>query len=161
MSCYFIGEESIYQLADYLNTLRKIGWDYFGYSMNSDLRNALAPDGVNVKGIYTMLAELNMSAVNSRYKDDNGIQTYQEFDVIEKRNIEPLYHPNDWNSETQCLVIKPWHYQLLKKLQCFIYQCSEDINRNNELLKGLEILASQITSFIVDNQPEYRAAQWG
>ena len=156
MSCYFIGEESIYQLADYLDTLRDIGFDYFGYSMNVELRNELS--GAKIEEIYTILAELNMSAVNSRYED---VQVYQDFNVIDKRNINPLYHPNDWSGEKQCFEIKPWHYQLLKKLQCFIYQCSEDINRDNNLLKALEKLEYEIMGFIVTNQPEYVNAQWG
>lgn len=155
MSCYFVGENSIYQLACYLQSLKEIGFDYFGYSINETLGYELKN---STKEIYEQLAELNMRAVNDRYEKN---QIYQPYDVIRKKDIEYIYHSREWNSEQKVEVIKPWHYQLLKKLQCFTYQCSEDINRDNKLLKGLEKLETQIAMYIVNNQPEYEKALWG
>lgn len=40
------------------------------------------------------------------------------------------------------------------------YQCSEDGNKENELLNGLINLKNTLMAFIVMNQEEYKAADW-
>lgn len=152
MSCFVFDENKIVSLADYIGGLRTAGFDFFGYSIPEQLNDAL--QGHNTSDIYYQLANLNICAFNSRYDEKIEVVPYSEIE-----QIKILYRVNEWKDGH--FVIKQWHYDLLKLLQSFMYQCEEDINRNNKLLNGLKELEKTLIFFIVQNQPEYIKAVWG
>ena len=47
-----------------------------------------------------------------------------------------------------------------KLLDSFIYQCEEDVNRDNELLEALCATSRTLYAFIVQNSADYAAAEW-
>lgn len=155
MSAFILNPENTAALADYIDTLNYVGFDYFGYSIPRELNAALnlTTRAGNEKKIFNALYSLNVKAVNGRYNDN-------EPETIEKPTQYPiLYHPKDYGNGHD--IIKPWHYKLLKTLQCFIYQCCEDATINEPLYKALEELEKTIVFYIVQNQEEYTAAPWG
>ena len=155
MSAFILNPETTAALADYIDTLNYIGYDYFGYSIPRELNAALnlTTRAGNEKKIFNALYSLNVKAVNGRYNDN-------EPETIEKPTQYPtLYHPRDYANGHD--IIKPWHYKLLKTLQCFIYQCCEDATINEPLYKALEELEKTIAFYIVQNQDDYVNAPWG
>lgn len=166
MSCFYVGAKRVYQLAEYIQSLYTLGFDYFHYSIPEELCKELRSE--KLKDIYEQLAELNVNAVNSKYasSEDEKI-TYRPYKEISQRNINSMYHPCNYSGITEesgyCksyVSIELWHYELYKALQCFIYQCSEDVNRNNKLLAGLKVLETRLAQFIVENQIEYQILKW-
>ena len=155
MSAFILNPEKIAALADYIDTLNYVGFDYFGYSIPQALNHALqlTTRTGNEKKIFNALYSLNVRAVNGRYNNN-------EQETIEKPTQYPvIYHPKDYGNGHD--IIRPWHYQLLKTLQCFIYQCCEDATINDPLYKALEELEKTIAFYIVQNQDAYYNAQWG
>lgn len=51
--------------------------------------------------------------------------------------------------------------QVLKSLQCLLYQCAEGDTPETDLYKKMDSLASKIAMFIVTQSPEYQVATWG
>lgn len=157
MSAFIMNLTSIAALADYIDTLNFVGFDYFGYSIPETLNRSLnlTTRTGNATKIFNALYALNVRAVNGRYNDN-------EPDATEMPKTRPtLYHPAEWNAASSIYFIEPWHYQLLKTLQCFIYQCTEDATINDPLYKALKDLEHTIIYFIATNSPEYSAAVWG
>ena len=155
MSAFIMNPETIASLADYIDSLNSMGFDYFGYSIPMELNQALnlTTRIGNETIIFNALYSLNVRAVNGRYNDN-------EPEEIEKpKNYPTLYHPRDYKNGHD--LIKPWHYKLFKTLQCFIYQCCEDATINDPLYKALERLEHVIAFYIVQNQEEYTKAPWG
>lgn len=155
MSAFILNPETIAALAAYIDTLNFVGFDYFGYSIPRELNEALeltTRDG-NEKKIFNALYRLNVKAVNGRYNDNEPEETEKP------KEYPTLYHPQDWQNGHA--IIKPWHYKLLKTLQCFNYQCCEDATKNDPLYKALEILEQTIIYYIVQNQEDYVKAPWG
>ena len=155
MSAFILNPEIIAAIADYIDTLNYVGFDYFGYSIPRELNEALnlTTRTGNETKIFNALYSLNVRAVNGRYSDN-------EPEEIEKPKQYPtLYHPQDWQNGHA--IIKPWHYQLLKSLQCFIYQCCEDATKKDPLYLALEKLENTIVFYIVQNQEDYTRATWG
>lgn len=163
MSAFIMSIDSIASLAEYIDTLNWLGFDYFGYSIPRSLNSALALGcgSGNEKKIFEALYALNVQAVNGRYKADNDTT------VELPKRIEQIYHPKEpkhFDNEGHVFWIddiKPWHYQLLKKLQCFIYQCEEDTTIDNPILKSLQELEQELCRYIAENNIEYEMAKWG
>jgi len=51
--------------------------------------------------------------------------------------------------------------QVLKSLECFLYQCSEGEIDKEPLYKTLEEIKNILTSHIINKLPEYEKAIWG
>lgn len=157
MSAFILDEKKIAALADYIDCLNFVGFDYFGYSIPKELHDALKLEkrSGNSIQIFNALYSLNVRAVNGRYKDTEP--TPEETTIPKDRPT--LYHPQDWQNGHA--IIKPWHYTLLKLLQCFNYQCCEDATIKDPLYIALEKLEKTLIYYIVENQEEYNNAPWG
>ena len=54
------------------------------------------------------------------------------------------------------------HFQVLKSIECFLYQCAEgEIPEKSTLYKALERIAEHLKSHIINKLPEYERAVWG
>lgn len=156
MSTFIMNSISIAQLAEYISALNYVGYDFFGYSIPESLNNALnLTRTADEKKIFNALYALNVKAVNGRYNDNTPDTTEMP------KEYKTIFHVKAWDGKNSTYKIEPWHYQLLKRLQCFIYQCTEDATINDPLYKALKDLEHTIIYFIVTNSPEYSAAIWG
>lgn len=157
MSAFILNPEIIAGLAAYIDTLNYVGFDYLGYSIPRELHDALNLEKStnNEKHIFNALYSLNVKAVNGRYPDTEPTPEFCDM----PKNYPTLHHPQEWSNGHA--IIKPWHYRLLKTLQCFNYQCCEDATRNDPLFLALEELEKTIVFYIVQNQEEYTKAPWG
>ncbi len=86
-----------------------------------------------------MLFDLNCKAVDARYgAGDNAGETY---------TYKPMPHNNI--------------YQVLKYIDCLIYQCSEgDIPETSDLYDAINQLSGEIAHKLVEAMPQYQQADW-
>ena len=168
MSSFILEEKRIAQLADYIATLHNAGFDSFGYSIPEDLHKELLDcrdryGFMEEKKIFKKLYELNAAAVAGRYNRDQ--EPTPEFPkdytaLHHPRQPRKAFGPEDRPTKYYYEEIQPWHYQLLKTLQCFLYQCNEDATYKDPLFLALKQLEPLMMNHIISNQPDYVSAQW-
>lgn len=56
--------------------------------------------------------------------------------------------------------LRPTKIQLIKSLQCFLYQCSEGNVPETRLFKALEIVVNRLKDEYISGLDEYKAAEW-
>lgn len=97
----------------------------------------------------------------------------RELFVMNDKALRERYGNDEWwledvDKETEYWCFDMGHnlyfkekFQLLKSLQCYLYQCSEGKVPECDLYKALENLEQQIQTDIVCHLPEYEQANWG
>lgn len=94
--------------------------------------------------LFRMLDNMNREALAARYEE----RAAEYFDMEPREPIEYSIHRRD-----------PW--QLLKTMQCYLYQCEEsDRITETALYKCVERAAQQLQNKLVSEIPEYAAAEW-
>ena len=105
--------------------------------------------------IYAVLYKLNETACEDRYK--------MEPDDTDEVPAMPQTFPHLLNflnyRDGRYIVDRDFH-AFVKLLDSFIYQCEEDVNRDNELLDALILTSRALYAFIVQNTAEYNDADW-
>lgn len=86
------------------------------------------------------LLNLNISAVDSRYREKNKRHTVRDYS-FQDVTVSPI--------------------QALKSLHCFIYQCGEGGIPKRKLFRLVERIAQGVQNEIVMALPEYAKAEWG
>lgn len=95
--------------------------------------------------VFDQLLELNRLSLKSRYEDAESMF----FDVDRSKAVwlsRQLGH-ND--------------YQLLKSLNCFLYQSCEGNANKTDLYKTIDSIANNYSSDLVTKSIEYQNATWG
>lgn len=163
MSAFLLNENRIAQLADYLSTLHNCGLNFFGYDMPQELRTELFDcrdiyGNTSTRKIFEKLYNLNAAAVSGRYNTPSDAVP----DLPAFTHLHQFRKPaQDDNIKRWYEEIEPWHYELLKLFQCFLYQCDEDATRETDLFKALKCLEYTMLNHIVANNPEWIKANWG
>jgi hypothetical protein len=70
-----------------------------------------------------------------------------------------VHHPPEYREHG--FAVRPWHYQLAKLLDCWLYQTAEDATYKDPLRLAMKEFRDNLYSFIVGNSPDYTAAPWG
>lgn len=108
------------------------GWD--------TTKHTIAPFPVSDEAFQELgqkLWDMNAAAVNQRYGE---------------LNEAPQYHLVCDNVD---------EFQVLKSLQCFLYQCSEGNVPELDLYKQLRQVEMNIMRKLIDTMPQYKKAEWG
>lgn len=85
------------------------------------------------------MVNLNYGAVNERYGEEETPEKFQRV-----RNMPGT------------------HIQIVKSLQCYLYQCTEGEQfENSKLYQGLRRLEEHLLNEIVTSLPTYEKAVWG
>ena len=151
MSCFIMQDRALAAIAESICSIGNAGYNPFGMEIPRSLREALddchrdrwlMPDLV-----YKALYKLNLAAYSGRYREDA-----EEVTPNMPKGCEIAY---------PCRDPKPWHYQLLKLLDCFVYQCEEDATKNAPLLLGVREFSAELAIWLVRNNPEYLESLWG
>lgn len=113
----------------------------------------------DVSKIFSELYRLNLTAYNGRYRNESSD------DVIPciPKDFPHLIQPLVWGcsgSTSYHWILNADYYAFSKILASFIYQCEEDINRSNELLKALQNTLADFNNFLISNTAEYVNAAW-
>ena len=153
MSAFMISDNTLSMITNILCRLQVAGYDSFGFespeSLNEVFSNCRDYYGFwTGEKVFSELANMNAAALKARYKDPDdmiGNPKYKkDIDIWEARENGP----------------KQWHYQFLKSLQCYLYQCTEGSIPETALYKALKELENIITYYIVTHTPEYKKAIW-
>ncbi len=140
MSSYMVADETINRVVE---------WLYWEVTKNQWLRDKLE----RVSGIDTTsygwsetlgkaMFDLNIAGVNDRYGDGEA----EKF-----RDLNYGYKPAH-GSEVQ----------VLKSMQCWLYQCSEGEVVKHPLYQFFQdMVEPHVMSSIISDLPEYQAAAWG
>lgn len=157
MSCFLMNAESIAAITDYIVSVHRGGFSFAGFEAPRSLKEELK-DCDDPQIVYSRLAHLNVSAYCCRYPYEDGV-------------IMELYRPNTKHSRAEWsqletdhhahFVVRPWHYAMLKRIDCFIYQCSEDVNKHNKLLKAMCDFRHALAEFMIANNNKYVNSVWG
>lgn len=104
-----------------------------GYSLNYKFDDT----NPNADNLFNDMILLNLKAVNYRYDEKNHL-VKNKFKEVEETNI----------------------YQILKSLQCFLYQCSEGEMMKDKLFIALQKIEEILISDIISHLDEYKKAKW-
>lgn len=166
MSCVLLRSETLSALAEYAASLLNMGYEYFGMNAPESLFEALkdCSDGYRFfseEKIYAKICELNRAAYTGRYEG--------EPEALSRLPAKmPPYHANRQYDRGKYLggdqghwEVSAWHYQMFSRLDCFLYQCSENPAHKTPLFQAMSELRDAFALFIVRNSAEYAAHPWG
>lgn len=105
--------------------------------------------------IYAVLYKLNEAAYEGRYQMEQD--SADEVPAM-PQTFPHLLHLLPWDSKH--FTIDRDFYAFTKLLDSTIYQCSEDVNRDSEVLAALSAISRALYSFIVHNSADYSSAEW-
>ncbi len=148
MSAYIVDDETINRIVAGLSWASEFGeWDRPLPKPTSKKLNLVyaGPDAFG-----NILRNMNAEAVSSRYPNDNPDELPGPVDSNGK-NSPYQYHQ----------VEPPSPVQMVKSLQCYLYQCAEGNVPENNLYKALDAYVSELCIHIVTNSAEYSTAKWG
>ena len=146
MSAWMVSNETISKIANLIETYNIVGFNGFGFNFPEELEKRFKYK--TAKEIFTELVNMNIESLKQRYPGH-----YQEL----VGDVEFLPNADIWQSREKGLT---YHYQLLKSLHCFSYQCCEGSVPDCELYKAIEKLAIHLSNYIISKMPEYQAAEW-
>ena len=107
--------------------------------------------------IYRRLYAVNIRAYNGRYTnhEEPADETAPVIDVGEYI----VHHPPEHREHG--FAVRPWHYQLAKLLDFWLYQTLEDATRNAPLRLAMAEFRDALYGFIIQNSPRYIEIPWG
>jgi len=144
MSSFIVEEKTINKIVNFLVTCAYSKEEFkpcitneinkFGLDLtyNSEDKN---PDA---RHLGQRMFVLNQKAVNFRYKEKGNFELFKFDDSINEYNL----------------------MQILKSLQCFLYQCSEGEIMKEPLFKTLERITNIIKEHIINHLEDYKKAKW-
>ena len=159
MSCFIVNPRTVARIANYIAAQINMGFNYTGLYLDlpenyvAHVTKAGRADEVE---IYKRLYGINYMGYEARYGDrgkeelDDCLALMEKFDEYDNRIDQPR------NGKAE-----PWQYQMLKSMQCFLYQCDEsDEVRDTESFKVVKMMIAALKDYIVSHLPEYQAAEW-
>lgn len=111
-------------------------------------------DETNENELGKKLIQLNVKALCSRYKDDSNKELMKHYDQVIKKYSYNYIMPN---CKAQYSENK---YQMIKSVDCFLYQCSEGNIPKTKLYKKVQKKLDNFKNWMLDIQPEYEKAKW-
>lgn len=163
MSCFVMNPGTISGIADSVATVVNLGFNYNGFDCPQSLRDAVQTfrtkpfNEVSARRVYKAMFALNVRAVCGRYRE-TADETAP--DVIDAPPVYLHYAESVRIGEHWARRIEPGVYQLVKALDCYLYQTDEDGTKDDPLRKGLDDLRTTLCRFITVNAPEYIEAPW-
>lgn len=146
MSAFYVGHKSLSMLTDIISRYLVTGYNGFGFEFPGSVVDYF--NGKTDEEIFAELRQMNVDALHERYDDAEDM-----YDDLGYEDGHDIWEPRE-------MEIKQWHYQLLKSLQCYIYQCSEGKVTDRELYKAIDEMSVRVGMFIAMHHPEYEEADW-
>lgn len=147
MSAFYVGTESLSMITDIISRYLVGGFNSFGFEFPREIMTLF--EGESDKTIFNALAGTNLNALEQRYSKETAAEMFDGKDYEDGHDI--------WEPRNG---VQPWHYQLLKSLKCYIYQCSEGNVPDSPIYKAIDKLIDNLAMFIACNQQEYEDAEW-
>lgn len=159
MSSYIVDPKTIAIISNYIADLVNVGFNgmHLHYTIPEKFRkNVIDKNGrANPEEIFKRLYNLNIDAYMTRY-DTNAEEMKMHLDDVDNfKQYDTQIH--DYGHKVQ-----PYHYQLLKSMHCYLYQCAESEELINcTIYTTVKGIADALSSKIIDSLPEYNSAIWG
>ena len=158
--------ESIATIADFITSVFKYGYNGCDMAFSENTKQVIFKnckifadektdfcDIVSVENVFNILTQMNYSAVNQRYKE-------HDFDTEPFiNNYTRFKRPINYNNGI--FEIPTSYYQLLKTIDCYLYQCSEGNVPESALYKAVQSIRNTLANWIISNTPAFNAAEWG
>lgn len=161
MSCMVMNPESLAAIANAVETRLNVGYNYWGFeapeSLYDELRDCQTTGLYHAEPIYQKLYALNILAYNGCYS--NHEEPADEIAPIINGSKYVVHHPPQYREHG--FAVCPWHYQLAKLLDFWLYQTNEDVTHNAPLRLAMKEFRDGLYHFIVLNSPDYIAVRWG
>lgn len=160
MSCFIVDPKTVAAIANYIAAQINGGFNCTHLAVDiphefiesvSDKYNFAKPEF-----IFKKLYRLNWEAFNTRYEGrypenldqcSADMRKFAEYDA-------PLTGMFEHKIEAQ-------HWQMLKSMECFLYQCAESAEIENSVeYKTVRNMKNALKDRIVHNMAEYEAAEW-
>ena len=165
MSCFIMNDSALSALADFIGCLLNHGYNYFSFPapaiLHIELNDCNEHGSYQEEKIYNRLYSLNVAAYRGRYPEEtvDYWPDYKENIKYKPTTYGPM-NPDDERSGYTAQV-QPWHFEMLNRLDCFLYQCAEDATYNTDLYKALKALQVELMRFICQHSTPYTAHKWG
>lgn len=144
----YVGYETLSMLTDMIVRYKANGYGAYGFYFPYELMECF--EIADEEMTFELLEHLNVSALMEEYEDWE--------DRIEHKGYDTKY--DIWKPRTLKSPVKDWHYQFLKSLNFFVYNCSGEKTSNTILYKGMKDLANNVAQFIACNSKKYEDAEW-
>ena len=159
MSCFIMKTESLALLADAIAKIHNYDFCYLGFSPDNslyvELRDVNRYGHVDESAVFAKLYRLNDKAYCCRYKQQHNPEQIPEYDF---KNLHSMVRHVQYIG---AYVIEPWHYQLMKLLDCWLYQTDEDDTARDDFRLTIRDLRDVLCRFIVRSHKDYDMYPWG
>ena len=159
MSSFIMSPETVAYIAEYIAAHINNGFNYTHLynGLPQEFVNRVMIDGMgSPELIYKQLYALNYDAFEGRYEGrhaedlESCREFANEFSVFDNR----IDKPSTGKAEK-------WHYQMLKSMRCYLYQCNEgEVFVQTDTYKAVENMVKGLTDYIINKLPEYQEAEW-
>lgn len=171
MSAFMMSNETLSMIANIIDRHYVAGFNSFGFSLSGEMQEFIFNHSEKPIGLdlFKKLAELNEYALHHLYHFEHDIDVDEMIGKV-------MYIPSSdiWQNYNGKIDI--WHYQLLKSLDCYLYQTG-DINNYYygfentalddetkpmmELFGAIMAYRNDVANYIVSKSSEYEQAKWG
>jgi len=152
--------ESLAALANAVECRLNCNYDFWGFeapgNLYRELKDCQSAHLYSAEDIFRKLYILNVRAYNGRYEGHQ--KPIEEIPTIDVSNYI-VHHSPEFREHG--FAVRPWHYQLAKLLDFWLYQTAEDATRNDPLRLAMAEFRDRLYYFIVQNSLEYFVLQWG
>lgn len=172
MSCFIMERDPLCKLATWIESLPSLGFTYYGFNAPDSVRDFVTEcykaaarnheqtsHEQTASEVYRCLYNLNARAYAGRYKDvETPLYPFLPFRPIVAYERPEYYGVVAHGHNERHYKPMPWHYTMCKRLDCLIYQCSEDATRDDPLLSALRDLSARLKEFIVESSADWITA---
>lgn len=150
MSAFMMSNETLSMLAELIHRYYDSKGEDFSIWFPTELVIELGDLVYHKELIFVTLAKLNAQSLEERYGDDVD-DMIGDVDFVSGCDI---WEPTPYG------MIKPWHYQVLKSLDCYLYQSCDGKCYELPLYKAIEKLRDKWGCYIAQQQYDYELAEW-
>lgn len=129
--------------------------DSFSFYMPEELKTALGNERFDGEQVFYALANLNIESLKQRYSDYDDMVGEVEY----LPNCD-IWKPEVFDWDNGITIMEAWHYQVLKSLDCYLYQCCEGECDELPLYKAIDVFCDKWSWYIAHNQVGYELADW-
>lgn len=161
MSCFVMNPEPLAAIANAVEARLNCDYNYWGFEAPASLYDALRDCKTSctyfAEAIYRKLYAVNVRAYNGRYESHEE-PVDEEAPTIDG-NKYIVHRPPEYQEHS--FAVRPWHFQLAKLLDCWLYQTLEDATYGNPLRLAMAEFRDGLYGFIVSHSPCYVENRWG
>ena len=155
MSAFMMSNKTLSMLADFIARYYKTGGRVFDFSFPDELTKELGHFAFDQEMVFHRLAHLNVESLRRRYSDYEDL-----LGDIEYESGHDIWANGVHDIEHGVTYMQLWHFQILKSLDCYLYQSCEGGCDELPLYKALVLLRDKWGAYIAENHPLYNEADW-